>query len=257
MKRMARVPLKWYPSITQSRIFILTYPWLCKSGYLIPTYPGISKSRYLIPTYPGLCQSTKSIPGYPGISWLAQSVVFSDDYRDPHHRDLRLGSGAKQPSVNSVSTSINKYQLISSCLPVQSVKSHCHSFESLFKKNGVLAISGSDLGWAWELTTSSMRQNSSWACFSISLSLPCMKLAPPTTKWFHLEPWYPEFMYEFINHTNSYMKWQGPLLHIWSLGAHAVITQSPDFPLKLTWFFSGKHLIHFWCSRWRIFGTSF
>ena len=37
MKRMAWVPLKWYPRITQSKIIILTYPGLCKSGYLIPT----------------------------------------------------------------------------------------------------------------------------------------------------------------------------------------------------------------------------
>ena len=29
------------------------------------------------------------------------------------------------------------------------------------------------------------------------------------------------------------------------------------FSLELTNFFSGKHLTHFWCSRWRIFGISF
>ena len=83
MKRMAWVPLKWYPRITQSKIIILTYPGLCKSGYLIPTviqlsYPGICKSRHLIPTCPVQYQSTKSILGYPLISWLAQGVVFSD-----------------------------------------------------------------------------------------------------------------------------------------------------------------------------------
>ena len=36
-------------------------------------------------------------------------------------------------------------------------------FKWLFKKNGFLAVSGSELGL--ELTTSSLRQNSSWACF--------------------------------------------------------------------------------------------
>ena len=73
MKRMAWVPLKGCPRITQSRIIILTYPWLYKSGHLLPTYPGICKSRYLIPTYPGLSQwSLKPIQGYPGLSWLAK-----------------------------------------------------------------------------------------------------------------------------------------------------------------------------------------
>ena len=45
-------------------------------------------------------------------------------------------------------------------------------FEWLFKKNGCLAVSGSDLGS--ELTTSSLRQDSSWGCFSTSVSLPCI-----------------------------------------------------------------------------------
>ena len=79
MKRMAWVPLKGYPRITQSQI-ILTYPGLYKSGHFIPTYPGISKSRHCIPTYPGLSQSTFPIPGYPGLSWcwLAQGVAFPE-----------------------------------------------------------------------------------------------------------------------------------------------------------------------------------
>ena len=86
MKRMAWVPLKGYPRISQSRIIILTYPGLYKtnykSGHLIPTYPSpeICKSRHLqvFPIYPGLSQSTKPIPGYPGfkLSWLAQGVAF-------------------------------------------------------------------------------------------------------------------------------------------------------------------------------------
>ena len=46
-------------------------------------------------------------------------------------------------------------------------------FEWIFTKNGVLAVSGLDLGL--ELTTSFLRQNSSWACFSSTCSLPCIQ----------------------------------------------------------------------------------
>ena len=66
-------------------------------------------------------------------------------------------------SVNSVSlaTSINHYQ-VSSCInyPMNtgttSIKckvSKSRLFKSLFKKNGFLAVSGSDLGWGLQLTT--------------------------------------------------------------------------------------------------------
>ena len=78
MKRLAWVPLKGYPRITEYEIIILTYPWLCNSGHLIPTYPWIYKSRHLIPTYYGLSQSTKSIKGYPWTFRLAQGVVIPD-----------------------------------------------------------------------------------------------------------------------------------------------------------------------------------
>ena len=54
-----------------------------------------------------------------------------------------------------VSTSIKSYQ--GGCLFKVSIK-------WLFKKNGVLAVSGSDLGL--ELKTSSLRQSCSFACFS-------------------------------------------------------------------------------------------
>ena len=79
-----------------------------------------------------------------------------------------------------VSTGVNKYQV--GCL-FKVPKSHI--FEWLFKKNGILAVSGSDLGLV--LTTSSLRQNSSWACFSSTCSLPCIN--PLTLAEVHFLYW--------------------------------------------------------------------
>ena len=77
------------------------------------------------------------------------------------HEFIYEVGGTKVPS---------EYQLASSCLS-KVIKSHL--FEWLFKKNnGFLAVSGTDQGL--ELTTSTLRQNSSWACIYATFCLPCI-----------------------------------------------------------------------------------
>ena len=76
-----------------------------------------------------------------------------------------------------VQTSINLNQYQAGFLFLNLKMSNLKSrlFEWLFKKNGFLAVSGSDLGF--ELTvraTSSLRQKSSRPCFSATCSLPCI-----------------------------------------------------------------------------------
>ena len=82
-----------------------------------------------------------------------------------------------QSSVNSVP--MQWQQWFGMCQPASSwlslfKVSISHLFELLFKKNGFLAVSGSDL--ELELTTSSLRQYSSWACLSATCSVPCINL---------------------------------------------------------------------------------
>ena len=67
--------------------------------------------------------------------------------------------------------SVNQYQQVGiKLVTLQSDKSHL--FKWLFKKNGFLAVSESDLGF--ELLKSSQRQNSSLTCHSTSFYLPCI-----------------------------------------------------------------------------------
>ena len=82
MKRMAWVPLKGYPRITQSEIIILTCPGLCKSGYLIPTYLGICKTRHVITTY--------GVLGYPNQSLRIRSCQYQDIEDYPTYPDSDL-----------------------------------------------------------------------------------------------------------------------------------------------------------------------
>ena len=89
-----------------------------------------------------------------------------------------------QLSVSCVlSTSINLYQLVSSWSWLSSQSHQKSPFECLFKKNGFLAVAYSDLGL--ELTSSSLRQNISWACFSATCSLHCInpQALIRTTSW--------------------------------------------------------------------------
>ena len=67
--------------------------------------------------------------------------------------------------------SVNQYQQVGiKLVTLQSDKSHL--FKWLFKKNGFLAVSESDLGF--ELLKSSLRQNSSCTCVWTSFYLPCI-----------------------------------------------------------------------------------
>ena len=76
-----------------------------------------------------------------------------------------------------VSTSINYNQLVSTCIILSAsskFKEPKVSFSSTswWKRAFGCILPGSDIGL--ELTTSSLRQNSSWACFGTSFSLPCI-----------------------------------------------------------------------------------
>ena len=146
------------------------------------------------------------------------------------HHFLEAVSTQCQP----VSTSIKLVSTYIKLATLQSDKSHL--FKWLFKKNGFLAVSGSDLGI--ELLTSSLRMNSSWSLGVLDLSQ-------------YIRPSMPCIKSQAIIRTISWNRWKCSLSCLWT-GQDFSSLLTPDLILLKVRApcLKNETIIHLWIIVW-------